>query len=363
MVFNQLDTELDGVINKFGILKTSYADIINALKSDGLRGALNSVWAGNGITKSDVENIKKYNALIDEGVNGQSAFYRTMLSSSKGAKELVASCNGFAVSQKKIDAATKNSTSSLIANKAAMLGMKAAAIALNAALTMGLSFAISKLCEGLDYLINYSERASEEARGRAQESRQTAAAHLDECKTIDDLIQKYRELADGDMRNVETREQIADIQKQIVDLFGNEAEGIDLVNGKLEDQLDILRDIQSAKLDTAVSSARGAYLDARDATKKHTPDEGNFWGDLWNPNSDNTITFDYWGDNAGRNKALDIIDKVWHENNYGRALVGSAGFDTYSMLGFNAELTLAQRLEALNAAIDALEAAENFDEK
>lgn len=365
MVFNQLDTELDGVINKFGILKTSYADIINAFKSDGLRGALNSVWAGNGITKSDVENIKKYNTLIDEGINSQSAFYRTMLSSSKGAQELVASCNGFAVSQKKIDEATKNSTSSLIANKAAMISMKAATIALNAALSMGLSWVISKVCEGLDYLIHLSEKLYEEAKEDAAESKENADALREEYDQVTELIKKYKELAKSDTQDSSTREEIANIQQEITDLVGDQASNLDLVNGKLDEQLDKLYEIQNvgngSTVNRMIDANRVAFSDAKKEAEKVDLNNANWLGDLTYGNLLDTITIDYWGGNKERNKYLSIINDAWRDKGYGSAFVGESVFDTYSVLSFTEGLSFAQKADALDAAIDALSHSDGFD--
>lgn len=84
---------------------------------------------------------------------------------------------------------------------------------------------------------------------------ETDAKRLQEREeSLGQLRQRYielsRELSSGDLSAEETlskRMEIADIQKQISELVGDEAGKLDLVNGKLSEQLAILDDIQAAQ--------------------------------------------------------------------------------------------------------------------
>lgn len=83
---------------------------------------------------------------------------------------------------------------------------------------------------------------------RKQEEREKARQDgvnkvKEEQAALDDLARKYEALAKSGKRDQQTREQIRDIESQIVDIVGGHARDLDLVNGKLEDQLDTLREI------------------------------------------------------------------------------------------------------------------------
>lgn len=74
-----------------------------------------------------------------------------------------------------------------------------------------------------------------------------ADAANEERESITKLIDEYKQLASTGINTDNSRERAASIQKQITDLVGAQANNLDLVNGRLEDQLAILRDIQSTK--------------------------------------------------------------------------------------------------------------------
>ena len=102
-------------------------------------------------------------------------------------------------------------------------------------------------------------------------------------KTFSDVqskIQQYQELKtkldSGDLSESETieiKQQILDLQNQIVAAYGDQATGIDLVNGKLDDQLQKLKDISQQQLkdeaDKNLNKNESAYNDAeKEMTKE-----------------------------------------------------------------------------------------------
>lgn len=93
MIFRTITTDLDGAINKIGIFNKSFANLKNVISlktsngkiNNGVRGLFNSI--SFGITEKDISNIKEYNRLVGEdGVSSQTAWYQTMMSSSKAAQ-------------------------------------------------------------------------------------------------------------------------------------------------------------------------------------------------------------------------------------------------------------------------------------
>lgn len=127
-------------------------------------------------------------------------------------------------------------------------------IALNAALSLAIAGAIA----GISYLVHRTEELQQKAISSADELQRTT-------ESLTTLTQLYKDLyeANGGTWNPTTLETVRDIQSQIVDLVGEQGSQIDLVNGKLDDQLKTLREINienardwESENQTAISKAR-----------------------------------------------------------------------------------------------------------
>lgn len=127
-------------------------------------------------------------------------------------------------------------------------------IALNAALSLAIAGAIA----GISYLVHRTEELQQKAISSADELQRTT-------ESLTTLTQQYKDLyeANGGTWNPTTLETVRDIQSQIVDLVGEQGSQIDLVNGKLDDQLKTLREINienardwESENQTAISKAR-----------------------------------------------------------------------------------------------------------
>lgn len=319
------------------------------------QGLFNSVFKKT-VTKDDISYITDFINKLNSGVPTTKAWTESMSKASVAGKQL-------AVQVKKGNVSLDSLKTSLNTSKIATIGLQAATLLLNAAFTMGLSFAITKGIELLNNWINAAQVASEKAQEIAAESKQAAESRSEEYDSIGDLINKYKELASGDTQNVETRQQIADIQSQIVDLVGNEADGIDLVNGKLDEQLATLLEIQRTKAQDRLYAARQQYADAANAVDAYNNKNANWFFDFVAGKADSNnqmITFDYTDSNEQADAALEIINNALEKRGYGIAERTNFG-DNFASIYLNGNLNHAQRKDALRVAIEALQNAQNFD--
>lgn len=101
---------------------------------------------------------------------------------------------------------------SLTKSKIATIALQAATIALNMALTMGISLAIQAVVTGLNNLIHSAKNASEAADDLKSKSLEEAKAMQDEVAQLDELIEKYKELATISLFTVS---RCAENQKQV----------------------------------------------------------------------------------------------------------------------------------------------------
>lgn len=130
------------------------------------------------------------------------------------------------------------------------MDLEAATAALNAAISFGLSVAFQALTTGIMSVINrYNDlrEANMEAADSFKETSDSIQGQIDKIrelqKVVEDETSTSNELYDA-------RSDLLDIQRDIVNTYGEQAKGIDLVNGKLEEEikdLDELERLEAAK--------------------------------------------------------------------------------------------------------------------
>lgn len=209
---------------------------------------------------------------------------------------------------------------SLAKSKIATIALQAATIALNMALTMGISLAIQAVVTGLNNLIHSAKNASEAADDLKSKSLEEAKAMQDEVLQLDELIKKYKELANKDVQDSSTRNEIRDVQGEIVDLVGQQANNLDLVNGKLDDELDKLLQIQKQEADKAVESATNSYHNAQDSQSKAIGQDSALWIDGYAYVSD-----DWWSNE-------DDVIKILQDNGFSRNVQKGGVFNSHTFI-------------------------------
>ena len=185
------------------------------------------------VSKEDIAALEAYNAEIKRGVAPSIAYHKTMRESSVAAQNLAKSAKNAAVD---INAIPK-------ASKAAAAGMNLLSGVINA----GVSMAISYLISGIFKMIGaYDEMSQQAADATAKYEEQSST--LEDYK--DKIIELKTELSSENLTYTEARDkrsQLLDIQKQLIDTYGAEAAGIDLVNGSLDDQVKKLDSMNKLK--------------------------------------------------------------------------------------------------------------------
>lgn len=138
----------------------------------------------------------------------------------------------------------------------------------SAGINMLIGIGIDLLIKGIDKAIHYSEdlrKASTELTNQYKE----------EQESLDDSRQSYEELAQK-MQNANlttdevksNKEELAKIQQDLIDKFGLEAEGIDLVNGKYDEQIKKLDKLERQKAKDYVAENDGNIAADRKKVEK-----------------------------------------------------------------------------------------------
>lgn len=260
MIFRTIDVDgLSGIIGQLGVLNKSFAEITTTftngngiketLKSfsqtrSGIKGVLNSF--SSGISKLDVKNISQYNKLIQEGVSSQTAWNRTMLSSSKAAQDLVESANGATVSTKALTQAQNQSTT---ASKAGAVALRAVAIAGN--------MVVFTLGSELISILMSCANASDRLRDSAKELGDVFSTSVEDINSYKSQIEElYTTINDNSSSYEETynaRQNLLQIQDELIEKYGSEAGAINLVTQAINGQTEALDQLSAQQWQETVN--------------------------------------------------------------------------------------------------------------
>lgn len=156
------------------------------------------------------------------------------------------------------------------------IGAELATAALNAALTLGLSLAVNAAVKGISKLLNKEKEAAAEAERLQQERdarRQQLTADIkaydEENKAIDTLVNNYVSLVASTSDITSVKSELVDIQDELIAKYGSEAEGLDLVNGKLSDNIRLLSEAENQRNNAWISENRTAINEAKDYFKDY----------------------------------------------------------------------------------------------
>lgn len=119
---------------------------------------------------------------------------------------------------------------------------------------------------GINAIRNAQEKAKQAAEENEQKVNDVASTANDQREQLNDLIAQYSKLASAGDFDSSSREQARSIQDQITELVGSQANNLDLVNGKLDDEVSKLKNISAEQakqnanaLQTKVESATNKY--------------------------------------------------------------------------------------------------------
>lgn len=340
---------LEKIIKDVGLLPTAIGTVTLAIT------ALNSKISVVEISKLSLK-IKEINTLIQTTGKGIEATDSILKGTSKSFKEYVTSVGKGKVSM-------QGYTSSLIASKVATIGMTAATIALNAAISMGVSLAITALAKVIDDAIHSEEKYIEKQKEIYDTSKENAQKYSEERKNISDLREEYEKLAaKGDSRTPEENKKILEIQEKINSIIKDTGKQVELVktktnehgkavtevNQEYETQLRTIKAIEREKKAQEVQELKEAAEAAkRSVIGVKLKDKTLGWAD--------SISHQF--ETAGIDKSFGGQNKPKHST--GSGLMGSQTLTQSSYSEFFNTLDAEQQLKYLNEWNQALEKASN----
>lgn len=207
-------------------------------------GVFTSIFGGKSITSNDIKSIQAMNNAMKGGATYAQAWQTHMKGATVAAKQQAAQC---IKNKGSLTELTRGMKSATVASKAAAVGMNLLATAGNMIAFMAISKGIELLVNTIDEYIHAAEIAREK-------SSELTDSWVEENSSIDDSISKYKELRaklqDTSLTASEVKgvkEELLVVQQDLIDKYGQEALGIDLVNGKYDEQIAKLKKLSKQK--------------------------------------------------------------------------------------------------------------------
>lgn len=273
-IFKTIDSSVDNtrktlaLFNKdWNTYKTNWQQ---GFSQNGVAGGIKSIFQSSNsnsvISKDQLQILRNWNNAVAHGCTNQETFNRIIKDADSNTKLYFSGLNkgkGSVEGLKNAQNVAKQST----------IGLTLAQTALNAAISLGFTAALMLAVKGLDKLINSAKRASEAADEAFSDTTEKVQKNEEEAKSLDELISKYKELKESENLDVDGRKEIKEIQNNIADLVGVQASNLDLVNGKLDDEIAKLDEISAKEAKNAYETATANYNNSKKATDKAAGDD------------------------------------------------------------------------------------------
>lgn len=206
----------------------------------------------------DRQELSLLEEKVKSGMTYEQAYSESIKKASAAAKEHAVSTKGvsgatdtFVAKQKKAQAELEATATS---SKVAAVGVKALKLAFNMFSGLVISFAISKIIEGIQYLGESAERAKEKLEDIRTDLNDNQSSYESNRKTLEGLKDEYNSLTDkadklGGVQNLTNEEykryteimsQILGITPKLITGWDNEGNAISNKNGLLQQSIDLL---------------------------------------------------------------------------------------------------------------------------
>ena len=272
MIFKTINSSVDNTRKTLSLFNRDWntykTNWQQGFSQNGISGGIKSIFqsSNSAISKDQLQILRNWNNAVAHGCTNQKTFNRIIKDADSNTKLYFSGLNkgkGSVEGLKNAQNIAKQST----------IGLTIAQTALNVAISLGVTAAIMLAIKGFDKLANSAKRASEAADKAFSDTTEKVRKNEEEAKSLDELISKYKELKTSENLDVDGRKEIKEIQNDIADLVGVQASNLDLVNGKLDDEISKLEEISEKEAKNAYETAIANYNNSKKASEKATGDD------------------------------------------------------------------------------------------
>lgn len=159
----------------------------------------------------------------------------------------------------KASGSLRNYISGLDVAKLKTIALRATTVAFEAALTLGVTFAITKLLEALDKFSHAEEQATENEKKMRQETVDSIRAYNDEAKESQTLSNSYVELVSTTSDLTTEKEKLLEIQEKINKGIDDQTDKVDLLNKSLSENIELTAKQRLKEAQNVISENQATY--------------------------------------------------------------------------------------------------------
>lgn len=192
-------------------------------------------------------NIRQFNNLLAQGKSVAEAESIALKGCSETTLNVARSANGAAVSEEILSASLKGVATS---SKLAATGMKVLSTIGNMAFGLGLSFLLDGIITLFDNIVNGADNAKESLAQFTSSFSDSIDKLDEENKSVNELVNRYVTLVatTDDLSTV--KDDLNTIQDNLIDKYGNEAKSLDLLNGKMSENIKKIKEWKKEKAES-----------------------------------------------------------------------------------------------------------------
>ena len=199
------------------------------------------------IPVNEIVNVRQFNNLLTQGKSVAEAESIALKGCSKTTLDIARSANGAAVSEEILSASLKGVATS---SKLAAVGMKALSIAGNMLTGLAISFLLDGIITLFDNIVNGADNAKESLAQFTSSFSDSIDKLDEENKSVNELVNRYVTLVatTDDLSTV--KDDLNTIQDNLIDKYGNEAKSLDLLNGKMSENIKKIKEWKKEKAES-----------------------------------------------------------------------------------------------------------------
>lgn len=226
-----------------------FAQSLDGLQNLGVKGIWDSFINGSteaaDALETDKKLIEEFKAAYTKDPKDENVLSEITEQMSTQARVYVNQMDKAALSAD--DFAASQTRAAVAMNTLQGVGKKAIAVVGNMLTTFAITAAVNLAVQAITYLVERQENLRQAALEAGSALDEQSSAINDYKTQISSLKESLDEGNLSETEAYDTRKQLISIQDELVDKYGSEAAGIDLVNGKYQEQLDILNGIANQK--------------------------------------------------------------------------------------------------------------------
>lgn len=199
------------------------------------------------IPVNEIANVRQFNNLLTQGKSVAEAESIALKGCSETTLNVARSANGAAVSEEILSASLKGVATS---SKLAAAGMKVLSTIGNMAVGLLAGLAIDGIITLFDNIVNGADNAKESLAQFTSSFSDSIDKLDEENKSVNELVNRYVTLVatTDDLSTV--KDDLNTIQDNLIDKYGNEAKSLDLLNGKMSENIKKIKEWKKEKAES-----------------------------------------------------------------------------------------------------------------